>query len=92
MSQDIAKNIKNIEVSYKSVSICEYNNRISRLLKTKLEYMKKVEEIQKEINNTQRLKQDFCNVTLGGHTLREEREDGPYGERYRVCSTCGLDV
>ena len=80
------------ESLYKSIAICEYNNRISRLLKEKLEYMKKTEEIQKEINYTQTLKYDFCKGTLAGHTLREEREDGPYGERYRICTTCGIEV
>jgi hypothetical protein len=76
---------------YKKLAICEYNNRISSLRKEKMEYIMKTEEKAKEIKQVQILKQTFCK-SVGGHTFREELEDGLYGERYKVCTTCGLEV
>lgn len=80
------------EKIYKELSICEYNKRISQLRKIKLDYMKKAEDIQHEIKKIDVLKKEFCRSSLEGHTFRTIIEDGPYGERYRVCSICGLEV
>lgn len=87
MNQD---NFKDQE-EYKKHSICEYNNRISRLRNMKLEYMKKTEEKECEIKEIQMRKHNFCK-SVGGHNFREEIEGGIYGERYKVCATCGLEV
>lgn len=87
MSQEKLKE----QEDYKKFAICEYNNRISRLRKEKMEYIMKTEEKGKEIKQVQILKQNFCR-SVGGHILREELEDGLYGERYKVCTTCGLEV
>ena len=76
---------------YKKLAICEYNNRISLLRKKKMEYMKKSQEKSIEINEVQKLKQDFC-YNVGGHSFREEIEEGIYGERYKICTACGLEV
>ena len=83
---------RTIDRNYKSIAICEYNNRISRLRKEKLEFMKKTVELQNNINNIQNIKQQFCSEVLDGHVFREEVENGLYGDRYSVCITCGLEV
>ena len=80
------------ERKYKVLSICEYNKRITLLRKEKVEHMKKVEEIQCEIKKMENRKQEFCKSSLGGHTYRTVIEEGPYGERYRVCISCGIEV
>ena len=56
-----------------------------------LEYMKKTEEKECEIKEIQMRKHNFCK-SVGGHNFREEIEGGLYGERYKVCATCGLEV
>jgi len=76
---------------YKKYAICEYNNRLNRLRNMKTEYFKKIEEIGNEIKVVQNHKHNFCS-SVRGHTFREELEDGLYGERYKVCTTCGLEV
>lgn len=77
---------------YKSLAICDYNSEISRLRKLKVNHMKEMEELDRKIRLTEEKKRTFCKVTSGGHTLREELEDGIYGDRYYVCTTCGLEV
>ncbi len=81
-----------LEKKYKDISICEYNNRITRLRKEKMKLMQETQMIQMKIEKVQRYKVEFCEKVLGGHTLREEVESGIYGETFKVCSTCGLEV
>ena len=76
---------------YKSYAICNYNEQISRLRKSKVEYMKKTEEINMKIKEIEETKRSFCKATEG-HTLKEEQEEGIYGERFLVCTSCGLEV
>tara|TARA_B100000900_G_C20382893_1_gene635314 strand:- start:484 stop:624 length:141 start_codon:yes stop_codon:yes gene_type:complete len=45
-----------------------------------------------KIEKVQRYKEEFCENVMGGHTLRDEVESGIYGETFKVCSTCGLEV
>ena len=77
---------------YKTLAICNYNSEISRLRNLKVEHMKELEELDRKMKLTEEKKRNFCKVTSGGHTLREEVEEGIYGERYYVCTTCGLEV
>ncbi len=81
-----------LERKYKDISICEYNNRISRLRNEKMKLIQETHKIQMKIEKVQRYKEEFCENVMGGHTLRDEVESGIYGETFKVCSTCGLEV
>lgn len=69
--------------------IKEYNHTIHEMRKEKEMYMRKIEDIQQEINEIEKNKYDYCKRT-GGHTMKTEREQCMYGELFTYCEICKL--
>lgn len=69
------------------LSILNKEKLIQKRLKIKEELEKIEEQIEDEIYNTITL----CNFSEKGHQFIVERDPGPYGECWNVCTVCGYE-
>mgnify|MGYP000049819547 FL=1 len=68
-----------------------YNTQIMAIYSDREFHRKKMEELEEQRLKIVRAKQMYCRLS-GGHEIITQIESGMYGEPYRVCKRCELDI
>ena len=68
----------------------ELKKEMNDLLKLKSEYIYKIKELEKQIQNIQYKIYKACENENGGHEWIMEVEPGIYGETFYYCKKCDL--
>ena len=62
-----------------------------QLIETRRQLNNQLDKIREDIIKTQYNISKQCKKDNNGHKWVNEREEGPYGERFCYCSICGID-
>ena len=74
------------------MNISELKEKINLLRNKKFEYLSKVQNIEKQMEETKKQIAKLClKENNNDHKWTTERDDGPYGERFTFCEKCGID-
>jgi methylphosphotriester-DNA--protein-cysteine methyltransferase len=68
-----------------------YNTQIMAIYSDREFHRKKMEELEEQRLKIVRAKQMYCRLS-GGHEIITQIESCMYGESYRVCKRCELDL
>lgn len=68
-----------------------YNTQIMAIYSDREFHRKKMEELEEQRLKIVRAKQMYCRLS-GGHEVIIQIESCMYGESYRVCKRCELDL
>ena len=67
------------------------NKEKNKLMNDKINYLRIVKTIEKEIENKEIEISRICKSVNNGHDWITERESGPYGESFTFCKQCKID-
>ena len=76
---------------FDSESMLRYNNQITNIYREQESCRQKMEELEEQRLKIVRAKQMYCRLS-GGHEIITQIESCMYGESYRVCKRCELDL
>ena len=64
---------------------------LSKLIENRDNILRELEEIESSIEEENRNIITLCNFSEDGHQIILERDDGPYGKLWRICTRCGYE-
>lgn len=67
------------------------NEEKNKLMNDKINYLRMIKTIEKEIENKEIEISRICKSVNNGHEWVTERESGPYGESFTFCKKCKID-
>ena len=62
------------------------------LIHERSEYYRRIKELDAKIKFAEEQVYEECLKEHGGHVWVSEREAGPYGQRYRYCKHCRIEI